>query len=1159
MEDSLALFREPLDSVHDFFKGRCTARNDASDPFQKSRLVSYNGSKYFFHIHTGLQSIPLEIPKKLAAYKAKGYELIDRMISNPVKKLNSIEEDTLAYFESVYPFITDTKQINLEIWKGKNNLEELSAVLLTEDEKNAGIGIGIIVDCGMKPRFSEHFETIEKPIQGAKVRYYNLHLMCTDWDEAPKTSKNVYKADIVVKPGIETNEKKIFGCGVSFQFKSLDTLAEEVGMYAGELNLEHLNINNIKVELPSYTDLNFKVTLPHSLLKTKSLKLTVPHMCNSVYQGVLKGSFYDPNKFQKNFVKSKHEYISTIRNSAEKLGQNMFTDDNLQRNNLFFNLKRSMDAGQVEVTHWLNRNIGKYSLVITEALDSKSKKVHSLCAAKSKILDPKTLHDMIIKKEMKIAREDIEKAIIDPGTPNSSKLIPRLDKFVLFTCDRLCYLKAKLMKVPSVYVNATLNQIRVFQGITKSRDEIFVETVRSLYRFFYEENADFATTKNNFVVQVEQPLEIEIDPMFKPLYDDIDRLERYPFVSTVIENRNAFNSLLSELQSHGVVADAIELYDSPGRLRFQIENLKHMASMAFEQFSVLSEQIIQGLPDNVTELTPFMGLVGDGIDQSTFDRFLNVLRDYYLDTEDNKVHVDWTEAIPLLKMVTDVEFFYTYLASIKKIQRYLQLVLGYRPLVATYPNDLATVSLAQEGQPNIIDVSYDLTCNFEPSKAKKKFIYKLPRFNQVILHIAQNMNIPIMDILECIFNIYSIEFPDSDIPRGCVNVNSGIDCIRALQKIFLTFNMRNRSTRAEFEKAILLTGLIERTMTQNIDVLVELIEEIGSKANFMSGGTRTRQMPTFHRRMPEVSREMWKGRDEQALAPREAMLTERRMTIPELIVPETISLQDASIETIQAIDKFIKNVVEVFNVSPQVLMLNVNSALSKFENRLQLMPPQNTLSRYDFYHQVCFGHPTTSVMRLLNVVTNSLKNHILLDKDRMRQNQNIAEVCKIVLNRLSITYSVTPDERTIAHFFNAVTALFINLHSNPNHHYLFDVFSGNENPEIWQQSTVDFEFLERENEYVTFTIYLACTLAYSLASSVSLSLEDVTKDAIHNFYLLHEDPILRYLLCREIYANVHNTQHAGMNVTKTKEIPFNSLKDYHKKYYPTYARLYYDE
>jgi hypothetical protein len=145
-----------------------------------------------------------------------------------------------------------------------------------------------------------------------------------------------------------------------------------------------------------------------------------------------------------------------------------------------------MDAGQVELTNWLNKSEG-YKLVITEALDGKNKKVHSLAASKISILDPQTLHDNIVKNKYVVPRPDLEKAVIQPGTQDGSKLIPRIDKFVLFTCDRLCYLKAKLLKVPAVYVNATMNQIRVFQGISKPKEEIFVETVRALHKFFYDD------------------------------------------------------------------------------------------------------------------------------------------------------------------------------------------------------------------------------------------------------------------------------------------------------------------------------------------------------------------------------------------------------------------------------------------------------------------------------------------------------------------------------------------------------------------------------------------------------------------------------------------------------------------------------------------------
>jgi hypothetical protein len=1125
MTDPSSMFREPLDSVHDFFKGRCTAKNDTADSKQTNRLISVNAGKYTFNIHSGVAH-QLDLP---AAYKAKGFELIDRMVSNPPRKVGTVEDDTMAFYESMFPDIADTAQINLNQWTGKNNLNELSQKLLTEDEIRNGIGIGVIVDCGMKPRFSDHFETIEKAINSSeqKVRYYNLHLMCTDWDEAPKTTKNVYKVHIVVDTP-QSKEIPIYGCGVSFKLTSLNDLAKADGMeggLGGKIDLEHLNINNISVELPSDSDIKYAVTLPHSLLKTKALKLSVPHMCSSVNHGTLKGSFFDEAKFKTNFVKSKHEYLNTVKNSSVKLNQTFFTNYNLQRNNLFFNLKRSMDAGQVELTNWLNKSEG-YKLVITEALDGKNKKVHSLAASKISILDPQTLHDNIVKNKYVVPRPDLEKAVIQPGTQDGSKLIPRIDKFVLFTCDRLCYLKAKLLKVPAVYVNATMNQIRVFQGISKPKEEIFVETVRALHKFFYDDT-DYKADKERFIQNLDNPVDdigINIEQLALPFENQITELASATFLSIVQDNSRLFENKTG--------------YDAPERLTKALKELKQSATTALENYIAFVNQVVQGIPDARREFTPFMGAVGDLIKKEDFETFMEMLKKYNRDVTSNKEHIELldeiTDETSLVeaaaldkKRKDDMDFFFNNLASIKKIQRYLQLVLQYEPMRPTYPNEAGSASLNKDDEPNIINVSYDITCNFEPSKAKKIFNYQISNLNQVALHIAENMNIPIMDLLESVYSLFAIEYQDSEIPKGCVNVSNGLDCIRTLQKIYKTFNLRNRSASAEFDKAVQLIDLIERTIYQNSTTLQELSDDIESKANVMMGGriqrwkregvdgiirrpdVRIRRVPTpeefRQKQRDEAKRRMAEARAERIQQARLRVLEDSLM----VDIPDTVSLQDASIDVLRYVDKFIGNVVEIFDISRPTVMNNIQALLKLPENSTEFTKPQK--SGFEYYKDACFIYPSKSVGRVLRSAVQVLKVFVKFPFSYSEIHQKVANIATHVANIMRPNEAqFTPND--VKKYLTDVRKLLSDLHRNSPDRTLVKILNDEDDT-----SDAHFEFM----------LFTASVFAYCQQLPEPIPMQELIQIATHYTYVLHEDPVLRYLICNKIASHLMQDQQGG--------------------------------
>jgi hypothetical protein len=1142
--EHLAMIREPLDSVHDFFKGRCTARNDANDPNSgKHRLVDFDGTKYVFNINSMENNISLQLPTQYASFKNKANELLDRMTSNPPRKLNSVEDDTLELYESILPDIIDTAQIDLDDWKGKNNLEQLSTVLLTQEEIDAGIGIGVIVDCGMKPRFSDNFESIENKIDPTKslVRYYNLHLVCTDWDEAPKTSKNVYKVDIIPKSNQKGTHIDVYGCGTSFNMKSLeefkDNLEEVAGKYGGAIDLEHLNVNNIIVRVPQLTDADFHVPLPHSLLKTKSLKLSVPHMCQSVYRGTLAGSFFDPNKFEKNFSKNKHEYINTVRTSAKKLSQNFFNDYNLRNNNLFFNLKRSMDAGQVEMTNWLNRNVGKYTLIVTEAQGSKSNALHSLSKSKAKILDPRTLQDIIINNKILPQHEDIDKAVIEPGKHNSNKIIPRLDKFVLFTCDRLCYLKAKLMKVPAVYVNAAMNQIRVFQGITKSKDEIFVEAVRSLSRFFYDDN-DYDVKRESFLRYYDAHIDFDVSGVASPLTKELDELKQSTFVDIVTANYSRI----------GLTSPDRSLFDAPDRIGKTLEYLATVSSDVVENFNVIANALLNGLPSQKTEFTNTMKLIGN-IDETTFAKFMEIVKRYYVNVDNNKKHLEKLDEVSLVmlaKYPMDQAFFFEHLPNIKKIQRYLSLPLQYSPDVAIYPNDVATVNLVSQ---NMINVSYNMTCNFEPSAKRRKFTYTLPTFNQLLIYLGQGLNLNMMTVIESVYNIFAVELRDSDIPKDCKNVSTGLDCLRALRSIYLTFNMRGRSAHAEFEKALELTNLLEKSLVQSIQSIQELGQEMREKYDVMQiGGMRNRGRGDYrfgtpattityaeyeHQKYKEERRAELKKKGQQA---RETLIVNLRAQSDFLEIPEELSLQDDTIATLRIIDSAIGHVRDIFDVfSVADIMRDIRIQLSQPENNLRFKP-DFSLDYKDFYYHASFTEPSNKILTLLKCIGNVLMQYI----DISFTNENVPQISRLAS---AVIYQLTGDNIDITvddvhDFLSIVQSLFIN---SPISRDVYSVFSG-----------------ETENEDDEHFKFIAC-LAATLACSLQRGNNDVLlQNAMRYTYILFEDPILRFLLCYTMNEKMILSQRVDTLMEQQGgNNRFDSLLQYHKRYYPTYARLYY--
>ena len=466
--------RELADSFHDFSKDRgCeNYRGVGTD------LIELIGNSYIFKVD--------EITKEHLPDPVKLKEIYEKLYNEG--KLADIENKVVAYYHEKYPELNDDKEC-YEFTDVAN--------ILAETSETSDYGIGIINDYGLSSKTtSEYFDDVDfkwEPRSGTKqsdlgkAHYYNLHPICCDWDMAPKTTSKAFNIDIIPKGNIAT-DLCVYGTNVSFKFDSFESYNKK-NDFIGAIDLKYLNINNIQFNicLQSTEQCNTRL-IPHSFLKDKKiLNLSVPNMClNAITinrkQDIDIHNFFDPNK------KLPFRIEKVILKDVYDTFKKIFSNDAQNQHKVFYNAKRSMDAGQVELIYELNRSIAsvvtddKYQFIVNCIRNENgnvifnSDYIKEIVSVEGLIKILKNPNHLDNKK----TTDYVTKGFID-GNNMLEKVIPHpLKKFVLFTGDRLCYLKAKLMNVPSVLV--TRAGYKVFAGKTRTPDEIIQEFTNKILK-----------------------------------------------------------------------------------------------------------------------------------------------------------------------------------------------------------------------------------------------------------------------------------------------------------------------------------------------------------------------------------------------------------------------------------------------------------------------------------------------------------------------------------------------------------------------------------------------------------------------------------------------------------------------------------------------------
>ena len=500
----LNYLREVADSVHDFqMTGRCPTFSEVG-----SNLL--NPEKTHFKIEENNQ-FAIDNSKESKRITGLLHEIYDG-------KNNNIENKTMEIYESLIPEVSDETVLDKDDFKGAID------ALRSEDSTS----IAIIVDCKMKDRFmKDTFDFVERGKDGkcsnkVNSNIFNLNLICSHWDEAPKTKMSSYHVDII--PTTSTNIK-IFGTNMEFYLKSLNEYNGQLSQ-DGVLNLSQLSINNLVVNFndsasssQSQPLLIPKVILPKATFnpELKILDMSVKNMCDvlsnppsnddNLYQ-----QYFNENPFKK--IKMDNE-TDDIKDLTSKI-KSMFKNERIQKNKLFYNLKRSMDAGMVEIANYLNDDKQEKHLFLHTAYDE-NRKPCLMHGESHKLLTVEGLKNILLNVDQDDQSESypyLEKSKVDlpfmnGGTkeenenenPNKDKLLPLSQdcKFVIFTCDRLCYLKAKIMETPAIYIS---NKLKVYKG--KENPEQLYENIKTKYGKYFVDNFDsWNNTREALLIQLQ--------------------------------------------------------------------------------------------------------------------------------------------------------------------------------------------------------------------------------------------------------------------------------------------------------------------------------------------------------------------------------------------------------------------------------------------------------------------------------------------------------------------------------------------------------------------------------------------------------------------------------------------------------------------------------
>ncbi len=529
--------REIADSLHDFHK---TQRCDFDSV--GNELLYKNNDNYYFLIE---KNNVKEVINNFSPTINIEFEKFLNKIKN--NKISDIEDYTMSLYNLIYPQILNETEVDISNYKVDDFGPLFLKNLLTEDEYNNqdGIHIAFINDCGFIHKYNKSFSYIDdnnlvEPDSNTKHRLYMLSTIASDWDEAPKGILKTFYVDIIPD---QTKEIHIYGTNVGLTLSSLDDYEKK----NENVNLVNLDINNLYCELTNDNNTISRIKFPHSFLKTNVFDLSVSNMCKTLKDR----NFIEKNK--NNYInydkknKLKINFLSYNKDILEQINTN-FSKNRIDDNKLFYNLKRSMDAGQVEILNYLNKNKNKYSLIINNSNNNQGKP--SLVINSLKSLNSIESLKKILKGLDFLSKNDdlnILKNVFVPigDVYNSDAYIKNINKYVLFTCDRLCYLKAKIMNIPAVYTNR--KTFKFYKGISLTSNEMANNIYNKYYTLYQnplkEVELDYFNSRINNI-NLKFNINFYIDKILLNIRQKIDNIK-----SSFDNNNNDIEPLLKEAKN----------------------------------------------------------------------------------------------------------------------------------------------------------------------------------------------------------------------------------------------------------------------------------------------------------------------------------------------------------------------------------------------------------------------------------------------------------------------------------------------------------------------------------------------------------------------------------------------------------------------------------
>lgn len=386
------------DSLHDFEGGRCMHPN-LTPTLIKDALVKLEGQ------------MPGVFVPAIKPDGSKG-------------RVSSVEHKCVEYLSSKYDYIND-EEIVIDL-QPINFSQALGL--------SYGQNIAFIIDCGFRSRFGDllsYYDGNELKHQQPQdaVHYFNLNTITSYWDEATKVSKCGFHVDI-----IPFND----------DIKKIDI--PDCGFHVDLMSVPPENSNPSKD--PKKTINTLVYTTPPPLVQQPiPAAVAAPAVTQEFESYDLEGNVFDFSvRNLCPWVKKDLKCIKTITKSDK---YSNFLTSKINDTSFPLHIKRSMDASLVMTAKYLNNGQKKYKLFVKRTTGFQGKKpTHSL----SLPIDYNSVIKMLRNPTETLEKQNaahVPIAVTKMLTQQDS-LIPKIDKAVLITCDNLCYLRAKLEKVPAV-------------------------------------------------------------------------------------------------------------------------------------------------------------------------------------------------------------------------------------------------------------------------------------------------------------------------------------------------------------------------------------------------------------------------------------------------------------------------------------------------------------------------------------------------------------------------------------------------------------------------------------------------------------------------------------------------------------------------------------